>query len=56
MVIKLFQYSNSKYRVDVYTVIKKKGGEKYTGLDNKNIAVQLYKGIIIAKVKYLEII
>ena len=39
IVIRLFQYSNSRYRVDIYTVIKKEGGEKYTSLNNKNIAV-----------------
>ena len=42
--------------MDVYTVIKEEGGEEYTGLDNKNIAVWLYKGMTIAGVEYLEII
>ena len=42
--------------MDVYTVIKKEGGEEYINLNNKNIAVWLYKGIIITGVKYLKII
>jgi hypothetical protein len=39
MVIRLFQCSNSRYKVDVYIIIKKKGDKEYAGLGNENIAV-----------------
>jgi len=55
-VIGLFQCSNSRYRVDVYTVIEEEGDKEYIGLDNKDIAAWLYRGITVAGVECLEII
>ena len=55
-VIGLFQCSDSRYRVDVYIVIEEEGDKEYAGLDDKDIAAWLCKGMTVAGVKYLEII
>ena len=56
IVIGLFQCSNNRYRVDLYTAIEEEGDEEYVGLDNKDITAWLCKGITMVGVKYLEII
>ena len=42
--------------MDIYITIKEEGDKEYTGLNDKDVAVWLYKGIIVARVKCLKII
>ena len=42
--------------MDIYIIIEEEGDKEYIGLDNEDIAVWLYRGIIVAGVKCLEII
>ena len=42
--------------MDIYIIIEEEGDKEYVGLDDKDIAAWLYRGIMVAGVKYLEII
>ena len=42
--------------MDPYIIIDKEGDKEYIGLGDKDIAVWLYRGIMVVGVIYLEII
>ena len=42
--------------MDIYIIIEEEGDEEYIGLDDKDVVIWLYRGIIVAGVKCLEII
>jgi len=55
-VIGLFQCSDSRYRVAVYTTIEEEGDEEYAGLDDEDVAAWLCRGMTVAGVECSEII
>jgi len=55
-VIGLFQCSDSRYRVDVYTTIEEEGDEEHAGLDDEDVAAWLCRGMTVAGVECSEII
>ena len=56
IVIGLFQCSDSRYSMDLYTTIQEEGNERYAHLSDEDVAAWLCKDMIVAGVKCSEII
>ncbi len=56
IMIELFQCSDSRYSMNLYTTIQKENNERYAHLSNENVAAWLCKNMTVIEVKCSEII